>query len=258
MPDQLEGSNPVLEALRAGRPVNKILLSKDTGRHRALAQIIHLAKQNGIVVESVDRSALDRVSQTRRHQGVIAYISAQKYFELEEILARAKGEPAFLVLLDGVEDPHNLGAILRTADGAGAQGIIIPKRRAAGLTPAVARVSAGAIEYVPVCRESSIIATIDELKKKKIWVVGIDRAPCAEALRCTVESHKYKSYNEADFTLPTALVLGGEDKGLSEAVRKHCDLTVSIPMLGKISSLNVSVSAAIVMYEVVRQRMKKG
>ncbi|MFH2034424.1 MAG: 23S rRNA (guanosine(2251)-2'-O)-methyltransferase RlmB [Candidatus Margulisiibacteriota bacterium] len=239
MSDKLEGSNPVLEALKAGRSINKILISRDVGRHSVLGQIINLARQKGVVVESVDRAVLDRESETRRHQGVLAYISAHKYYELEDILE--KSDVPLLVLLDGVEDPHNLGAVLRSADVFGVDAVVIQKRRAAQLTPTVARTSAGAIEYVPVCRESSIIATIEKLKKHHVWVAG-------------VEVGSDKQYYEADFKLPTALVLGGEDKGLSEAVRKHCDYTVSIPMKGKINSLNISVAAAIVMCEAARQR----
>jgi 23S rRNA (guanosine2251-2'-O)-methyltransferase len=239
----IEGRNPVLEALRSGRPLGKILLAKNIERHGNIADILHLAQTAGVPVEYVDRQAIDRQSQTGAHQGVMALTSAKEYVDLDELLeipARVNEVP-FLVVLDGVEDPHNLGAILRTADAAGVHGVIIRERRAAGLTAAVEKASAGAVEYVPVAREVNISQTIRTLKKKDIWIVGVDQTTRAE-------------YTQIDYRVPVAIVIGGEGGGLSDLVRKNCDFLARIPMKGKIASLNASVAAAVIMYEVVRQR----
>ena len=239
----IEGRNPVIEALRAGRPLNKVLLASNIGQHSAIAEILHLSKAQGIPVEYVTRDALDRMSATRTHQGVIASAAAQAYVSLEDLLAvsRAKNEPPLFCLLDGVEDPQNLGAVIRTAEASGIHGVIIPSRRAAGLTAAVARASAGAVAYLPVARVANLSQTIDALKESGVWVVGLDAAGTLD-------------YTGIDFKPPTAIVIGGEGKGLSELVRKKCDFLARIPMRGKISSLNASVAAALVMYEAVRQR----
>ena len=239
MGEILEGKNSVTEALRSGRPINRILLAKDIRS----PEIISLAKQRGIIFEFVDKRVLDRTSMGRKHQGVIAYVSPQKYAEIEDIIeaAKNKNEVPFILILDGIEDPHNLGAIIRTSEATGAHGVIIGKRRAAPLTEIVARTSAGAVEYVPVARVTNIAQTIETLKKQGIWVIGVDQGT-------------KKLYNQADFKLPVALVIGGEGSGISRLVRERCEDLVSIPMKGKIGSLNASVAAAVVMYEVLRQR----
>jgi len=241
--DQLEGKNSVLEALRSGRAVNKILISRDIERHSAVAEILHLAKERKIPIEWLSPEILKTKSSTRSPQGVLAYASAKEYVDVHDLLdiTRAKGEPAFYVILDGLEDPNNLGAIIRTADASGVHGIIIPQRRAVGLTGTVAKTSAGAIEYVPVARVVNLNNAIKTLKENNIWVIGIDR-------------DGKRSFLEIDFKLPTALVIGGEGKGISRLVKENCDEVASIPMKGKISSLNASVAAAVTMYEVLRQR----
>jgi 23S rRNA (guanosine2251-2'-O)-methyltransferase len=240
--DMLEGRNPIIEALKSGRSINKILISKGD-REGSIIQIIALAKQNGVVIQEVDRQNLDKLSLTQAHQGVIAYVSAKDYVQVDDILkvAADKNEPAFIVILDEIFDPHNLGSILRTSDGVGAHGVIIPKRRAVGLTPIVSKASAGAIEYVPVARVSNIPQTIDYLKKKNIWVVGTDNAG-------------RETFYEKDLTGPIAIVIGSEGKGIGRLVSEKCDFLVNIPMKGSISSLNASVAAAIVMYEISKQR----
>jgi len=240
--DKLEGRNSVIEALRAGRTINKILIARG-GREGSINQIIALAREKGIIVQEVDRSRLDNMSETRAHQGVIAFVAAKEYVDVDDILAaaEAKNEPPFIVILDEITDANNFGSILRTADAAGVHGVIIPKRRAVGLTAAVSKSSAGAVEYVPVARVTNISQTIDYLKKKYIWVVGTD---------VTAD----KPYYMSDLKGPIALVIGSEGEGMSRLVREKCDFTVSIPMKGRISSLNASVAAAIVMYEIMKQR----
>jgi 23S rRNA (guanosine2251-2'-O)-methyltransferase len=243
MNDIVEGRNPVLEALRAGRPVRKIWLAKNIERHGAIAEIVHLSHIAGVPLEYVERQAIDRQSQTVANQGVLAFTAAREYTDLSELLnvPAVKKEPAFFVVLDGIEDPHNLGAILRTADGAGSHGVIIRERRAVGLTPIVEKASAGAIEYVPVTRVTNISQTIETLKQNNIWVVGIDHTADTD-------------YTKVDYHPSTAIVIGGEGQGLSDLVKRNCDFLVSIPMKGRINSLNASVAAAIMLYEVVRQR----
>ncbi len=233
----------MLEALRSGRPIGKIFLAKNVERHSSIAEIIYLAQTHSIPVEYVERSAIDRQSQTGAHQGVLAYTVAKDYVDLDELLAisKARNEPPLYIILDGVEDPHNLGAILRTAEVAGFHGVIIRERRAAGLTPAVEKASAGAVEYIPVARVNNISQTIHTLKDQNIWIVGIDQAGDTR-------------YTQIDYKPPTAIVIGGEGRGLSDLVKKNCDFLAFIPMKGKIASLNASVAAGIVMYEVVKQR----
>ncbi len=246
MSDTIEGRNPVAEALRAGRPVNKILFSRGSGHHPVLAEILSLARAAGVPVESVNKEALDRISTGRAHQGVIALAAARDYVTLADLLdvSQVRGEPALYCVLDGIEDPHNLGAIIRSADASGFHGVVVRARRAAGLTAVVAKASAGAVEYVPVARVSNIAQTIEALKKGDVWVVGIDAAGTVE-------------YTDVDFTLPTAVVVGAEGGGLSDLVRKRCDWLTAIPMKGRVSSLNASVAAALVMYEALRQRSGK-
>ncbi len=247
MSNLLFGRNPVLEALKNGREIEKLLMQK--GGEGSIKKIEAMARDAKIFIQYADKTALDRitaeVSQGSPHQGVIAYVASYGYYQVEDLLERAKirGEEPFLILLDGIEDPHNLGAILRTADGAGAHGIIIPKRRAVGLTDAAAKASAGAVEYIPVARVSNLGQTIDSLKEKGIWIGG-----------CHMDG---SIYHEADLTGPVAIVIGGEGSGLSRLVREKCDFILKIPMAGSISSLNASNAAAILMYEIVRQRKRK-
>lgn len=243
MSDVIEGRNPVIEALKADRPLNKIMLADNTGKHSVIAEILYLARSRSVPVEYVAREALDRSSMTGAHQGVIAYAAAKEYVELDDLLnvSKQKGEPPLYCILDGIEDPHNLGAIIRTAEGSGVHGLVIRERRAAGLTGAVAKASAGAVEYVPVARVTNISQSMETLKKSGVWIAGVDASGKTD-------------YHKADFTAPTAIVIGGEGKGLSDLVRKRCDYLVSIPMRGKISSLNASIAAALIMYEALRQR----
>jgi 23S rRNA (guanosine2251-2'-O)-methyltransferase len=240
--DMLEGRNPVLEAIKSGRSINKLLVARGD-REGSINYIITHAKEKGIVVQEVDRSKLDSISTTHSHQGVIAYVSVKEYVEVDDILeiARQKGEQPFLLILDEITDAHNLGSILRTADAAGVHGVIIPKRRAVGLTATVAKASAGAVEYVPVARVTNIAQTIEYLKKKNIWVAGTD-------------SSGEKSFFNSDLKGPIALVVGSEGEGMGKLVREKCDFVVNIPMKGRISSLNASVAAAVIMYEVLQQR----
>jgi 23S rRNA (guanosine2251-2'-O)-methyltransferase len=243
MADVIEGRNPVIEALRAGRPINKILLARNIGRHSVVAEILYLSKAKGIPVEYVTRRVIDGWSTTSAHQGVIAYAAAKEYVTLEDLFtySRERNEPPLYCILDGIEDPQNLGAILRTAEASGIHGVIVRSRRAVGLTTAVAKASAGAVEYVPVARVSSIPQVMVTLKRNSVWVVGIDPKGGTD-------------YSLVDFRLPTTIVIGSEGKGLSDPVKKGCDSLVSIPMRGKITSLNASIAAALVMYEAFKQR----
>ena len=233
------GRNPVNEALKAGREIDRILVSSEEGSMKVL---IAKAKERGIPVMKSERQALDRLSQGQPHQGVAAYVSSYSYASVEDILEKAadKGEDPFLIVLDGIEDPHNLGAIIRTADCAGAHGIIIPKRHSAGLTDTVAKASAGAIEYVPVAKVSNIAQTLESLKEKGIWVYA-----------CDMDGENYTDQNMKG---GLALVIGSEGFGISRLVKEKCDFTVSIPMRGHVNSLNASNAACCVMYEVRRQR----
>ncbi len=242
MSDIVTGRNPVAEALKAGRPINKVLVDKNA-RNDTIEEIIKTARQRKVPVDFVERYVLDRLAPEAKNQGVMAYTSSKAYASLEDLIAIAaeKNETPFYLILDGIEDPQNLGAILRTAEAAGAHGVIVRSRRAVGLTPSVAKASAGAIEYVPIARVGNISQAVDELKKHSIWVIGID-------MRGEVD------YTKVNFKLPTAIVIGSEGKGLSDLVRKRCDVTAFIPMKGKIGSLNASVAAAVVIYEALKQR----
>lgn len=242
----LEGRNPVLEALRSGRPIGKIFLARNVERHSVIAEIIHLAQTRGIPVEYVERPAIDRQSETGANQGIIAYTISKEYVDLDELLSisAARNESPLYIILDGVEDPHNLGAILRTAEASGIHGVIVREKRAVGLTPTVEKASAGATEYIPISRVTNISQTIEYLKQKNIWVVGIDQTG-------------QTNYTRIDYKTPTAIVVGGEGKGLSDLVKKRCDFLASIPMKGKITSLNASVAAGVVMYEALKQRSEK-
>lgn len=245
MAEQIEGRNPVLEALRAGHPLIKIFIlkSENSGPVRT---IIDAAKHKGVPISQVDSQVLDRMAVTRNHQGVIAVAAEWKYATLDNIIqnAAAKSEPPFIVILDGVEDPQNLGSIIRSAEAAGVHGIIIPERRAAGLTAAVSRASAGAVEYLPVARVTNLTRTIEELKKAGLWFTGIE-------MDGKVELH------QADLGGPIGLVLGGEGKGISRLVAEACDQIVRLPMWGQVNSLNVSVASGIAFYEVRRVRSLK-
>jgi 23S rRNA (guanosine2251-2'-O)-methyltransferase len=239
----IEGRNPVIEALKAGRPVNKILLDRNIRRPGAVDMILTLSRSRGVPVEFVERQVIEKQASTGSNQGIIAFVEAKELLDLDELMAisRSMPGPPLYLLLDGIEDPHNMGAILRTAEATGVHGVIIRERRAVGITPAVVRASAGAVEYIHVARVANISQAVVTLKKKDVWVTGIDMDGQAD-------------YRGLDFTLPTAIVIGGEGQGLSELVRKRCDWVASIPMKGKITSLNASVAAAVVMYEVLRQR----
>ena len=239
----IEGRNAVTEALRAGTPIDKIYLARGE-TDAALGHIASTARSKGVVVVECDRRKLDGMSRTHSHQGVIALAAVREYASVDDILeaARAKGEPPLIVVCDELSDPHNLGAVIRTAECAGAHGVIIPKRRSAGLTAVVAKTSAGAVSYMPVARVSNLPATLEELKKKGIWVYGT----AAEGAT---------SLYEADLKGPAAIVIGSEGSGMGRLVREKCDFLVSIPMKGHISSLNASAAAAILLYEAVRRRM---
>jgi len=239
----IEGKNPVIELLKAGHPIDKILLADNIKPGDAVTEILRLAKVKGIPVERVARHIIDKQSVTAANQGVIAYAAVKEYVSLNDLLALSaeKNEPPLYVILDGIEDPQNLGSILRTAYASGIHGVIIRERRAAGLTAVVAKASAGAVWYMPVASVSSIAGAIETLKKNNLWVIGIDRSGEAE-------------YSQMDFKSPTAIVIGSEGKGLSELVRKRCDFMAHIPMRGEITSLNASVAAALVMYEAFKQR----
>ena len=240
--NMLEGRNAVTEALSAGRTIDKLFVA-DGDTDRALARICAMAKQAGAVVVPTDRRKLDYMSATGAHQGVIAMVAAHDYASIDDILKKARdaGEPPLIVICDELSDPHNLGAIIRTAECAGAHGIIIPKRRSVGLTAVVGKASAGALEYMPIARVSNIAAAIDTLKKAGVWVYGTAAGGDTTLYR-------------ADLKSAAAIVIGNEGEGMSRLVSERCDFKVSIPMKGSISSLNASAAAAIMLYEAVRQR----
>jgi len=234
----LSGIHPVTEALRAGRPLERVLVAQGAAGPR-LQTIVDLARQAQVPVRFEPRSSLDRLAGTPAHQGVIALGAAKKYAGLESLAAGG-----LVVVLDGIEDPHNLGAIIRTAHAAGAAGIVIPERRAASVTDVVAKAAAGALEHLPVVRVTNVNRTLEELKEQGYWIYGLDERGS-------------ESYDQVEFAAPTALVLGAEGKGLHDQVRKHCDVLVRIPMAGKIASLNVSVAAGVVLFEWKRRRIER-
>ena len=239
---QLEGRNALQEALRSGRTIDKVFIA-DGDTDRGLQRLAAEAKDAGAVVVSVDRRKLDAMSRTHSHQGVIALAAVREYVSVQSILdaAAAKGEPPLLVVCDEISDPHNLGAILRTAECAGAHGLIIPKRRSAGLTAIVGKTSAGAVSYLPVARVANLTSVLKDLKKQGVWIFG------------TAAGASTNLYS-ADLKGPAAIVIGSEGDGMSRLVAENCDFLVSIPMRGRISSLNASAAAAILLYEAVRQR----
>ena len=240
----IEGRNAVIEAYRAGKPIDKLFIL-DGCQDGPVRTIAREARKTDTIINYVSKERLDQLSETHAHQGVIAQVAAYDYSTVDEILARAeeKGEAPFLIILDNVEDPHNLGAIIRTANLAGAHGVIIPKRRAVGLTSTVAKTSAGAINYTPVAKVTNIVRTIEELKEKGIWFVCADMGG--------------ETMYDLDLTGPMGLVIGNEGEGVSRLVREACDFTASIPMKGDIDSLNASVAAGVLAYEIVRQRLAK-
>jgi 23S rRNA (guanosine2251-2'-O)-methyltransferase len=237
------GIHAVEEALAArGRGFEYIAIAPGRGDAR-VQKIAQLCRSAGVPLRTIPRDQLTRLAKTASHQGVVAVTAEKTYAELEDLLARKRAKQSFLLVLDGVEDPHNFGAIIRTAEGAGADGIVIPERRAVGVTGTVVKASAGASEYLPIAKVTNISRSIEDLKAQNIWMVGLDE-------------RGDKPYDQLDYNMDCALVLGAEGHGLHEQIRKKCDFLVSIPMLGKVPSLNVSVAAAIVMYEVARQRRK--
>ena len=238
----IEGRNAVTEAIRSGRTINKVFLA-DGDTDRALGRLAAMAKEAGAVVVRIDRRKLNEMSQTGAHQGIMASVAVHDYATIDDILAaaEAKGEAPLIVLCDELSDPHNLGAILRTAECAGAHGVIIPKRRSVGLTAVVGKASAGAVEYMPVARVANLTAAIRELKQRGVWIFG------------TAADGAVPLYS-ADLKGPAAIVIGNEGVGMSRIVADSCDFKVSIPMKGRISSLNASAAAAILLYEAVRQR----
>ena len=241
--DKLTGIHAVREALEAGRAFDRILIAKGRQDTR-VEEIVQLARGRDIAVRFEDRGQLDRLAATKDHQGVVALVAARAPSSLDEIIAHANKENSgagLIVLLDGVEDPHNLGAVIRTALAAGAHGVVIPERRAAGLTDTVARASAGALAHLPVAKVTNLVRAMEELKEAGYWLVGLDE-------------EGEKSYTEVDYTTPTGLVLGGEGKGLHDLTRKRCDFVVSLPTTGPVKSLNVSVATGVVLFEAIRQR----
>jgi 23S rRNA (guanosine2251-2'-O)-methyltransferase len=235
------GMNSVAEALKArGKAFQWVGVAKERHDLR-LQRVIEECRRISIPVRFLPRVELDRMAGTAAHQGVVAVTSAKQYTDLDDVLAAKRGKFSLVIVLDGVEDPHNLGAILRTADAAGADGVVIPERRAAGITGTVAKTSAGASEYLPVAKVTNISRTLEELKSKGLWIAGLDeRGP--------------QTYDKVDYKMDCAMVLGAEGKGLHDLVKRKCDFLVSIPMLGKVPSLNVSVAAGVMLYEVARQR----
>lgn len=240
--DQVEGRNAVLELLESGRDINKIYVSEGE-KHGSINKIIAIAKERKIVINEIGKTKLNQMAQTENNQGVIAIVPPFDYCDIDDILqvAKQRNEKPFILILDGIEDPHNLGSIIRTAETAGVHGIIIPKRRAATVNSTVAKVSAGAVEYMKIARVNNINETINYLKENDIWICGTD-----------INTDKYY-YNE-NFTCGIGIVIGSEGFGMSRLVKENCDFLVKIPMKGKITSLNASVSAGIIMYEVVKQR----
>lgn len=240
------GKNPVIEALRAEHAINKIWIGEGSQKGQ-MTKLLQLAKEQGVLVQHVPKKKLDQLVNSTNHQGVVASIAAYEYAELEDLFANAakRGEQPFFLLLDEIEDPHNLGSILRTADACGVHGVIIPKRRAVGLTQAVAKSSTGAIEYVPVARVTNLARTMDDMKKQGIWFAGTDATGADD-------------YRAGQFDMPITLVIGSEGKGISRLIKEKCDFLIKIPMVGHVTSLNASVAASLLMYEVYRKRNPLG
>lgn len=244
--DQVEGRNAVIELLESGRDINKIFISNGE-KHGSINKIIKMAKQRKVLITEVNKTKLKEMAKTENYQGVIAIVPPFEYCDIDDILEESKkrNEDPFIVILDGIEDPHNLGSIIRTSETAGVHGIIIPKRRAASVNSTVAKVSAGAVEYMKIARVNNLTEAIKYLKDKGIWICGTD-----------ISTDTY--YDKQDFTGPIAIIIGSEGFGMSRLVKENCDFLVKIPMKGNITSLNASVSAGIVIYEAVKQKKNKG
>lgn len=243
--DQIEGRNSVIELLESKKDINKIFVTKGE-RHGSINKILAMAKERNVIIVEKDKKQMAQMAQTPNHQGVIAIVPPFEYCEIEDILenAKIKNEDPFVLILDGIEDPHNLGSIIRTAETAGVHGVIIPKRRAVSVNSTVNKASAGAVEHMKIARVTNISDAIEELKQAGLWVCGT-----------AVDTNKY--YYNQDLTGPLAIVIGNEGKGIGEKVKKNCDFLVKIPMKGKVQSLNASVSTGIVVYEAVKQRIRK-
>ena len=243
--DQIEGRNSVLELLESGKDINKIFVTRGE-KHGSINKIIAIAKERKIIIVEKDKKQMEEMAQEENYQGVIAIVPPFEYVEIEDILQTAKerNEDPFVLILDGIEDPHNLGSIIRTAETAGVHGIIIPKRRAVSVNSTVNKTSAGAVEHMKIARVNNITDAIEELKEQGLWICGTD-----------IETNKY--YYNQDLTGPLGIVIGNEGKGMSDKVKKNCDFLVKIPMKGKVTSLNASVSTGIVVYEALKQRITK-
>ena len=237
----IEGRNPIIEALKNNRPIEKIMVNK-ASKEGSIKKILAMAKENKVIIQEVDRHKLDEMSESHAHQGVIAITSDYRYYDLDEILEipRQNGEDPFFIILDGITDPHNLGSIIRTADAVGAHAVIIPKRRSVQITPIVAKASAGAVEYLPVCKVTNIVNTIKTLKENGLWIAAVDMDG--------------QTFYQQNLGGPLVLVVGSEGEGISRLVKQNCDFTVSMPMSGNVTSLNASVAGGILLYEVYRQR----
>ena len=237
----IEGRNPIIEALKNNRPIEKIMVNK-ASKEGSIKKILAMAKENKVIIQEVDRHKLDEMSESHAHQGVMAITSDYRYYDLDEILdiPKEKGEDPFFIILDGITDPHNLGSIIRTADAVGAHAVIIPKRRSVQITPIVAKASAGAVEYLPVCKVTNIVNTIKTLKENGLWIAAVDMDG--------------QTFYQQNLGGPLGLVVGSEGEGISRLVKQNCDFTVSMPMSGNVTSLNASVAGGILLYEVYRQR----
>src|SRR5689334_1092636 len=242
MADYIWGRYPVLEALRSRRRVHRILVAQGP-RDPALTQVLDQARRVGVPVENSSRRRLDEISNHANHQGILAVTAPRQYAEIDDILRRAEdlGEPPLVVVLDAIQDVQNLGSLIRTAEAVGAHGIVIPEHRAAGLTPAVDKTSAGAVEFLPIVRVTNMARLLDDLKKRGLWCIGLD-------------GDAETTYDKANLDGPLALVVGNEGKGISHLVRQHCDVLISIPMRGRVGSLNAAVAGSIALYEILRQR----
>lgn len=239
--EHIAGKNPVLEALRSGREINKIWIAEGV-KKAGINELLDLARERGVLVQFVPKKKIDQLSSAN-HQGIVASVASYKYAELDDLFKKAaeKNEDPFFLILDELEDPHNLGSILRTADAVGVHGIIIPKRRAVGLTAVVAKASTGAIEHIPVVRVTNLAQTVDTLKERGVWIAGTDAKGASD-------------YRKMDATLPLAIIIGSEGKGMSRILKEKCDFLYYLPMVGHVTSLNASVAAALLMYEVYRKR----
>ena len=237
----VEGRNPIIEALKNNRSIEKIMVNK-ASKEGSIKKILAMAKEHKVIIQEVDRHKLDEMSESHAHQGVIAITSDYRYYDLDEILEipKERGEDPFFIILDGITDPHNLGSIIRTADAVGAHAVIIPKRRSVQITPIVAKASAGAVEYLPVCKVTNIVNTIKTLKENGLWIAAVDMDG--------------QTFYQQNLGGPLGLVVGSEGEGISRLVKQNCDFTVSMPMSGNVTSLNASVAGGILLYEVYRQR----